>query len=127
MRVLIASGQSRAALEMTDSWRSAVGTSWTFATKLAEGEQRRVASDTRQAVAAYLEALRLRDAWIVHERLAQAYLGAGAWQDAERELNVCIARRGEGATWNAPGLHVIPAVYYGLAISPTTTVMRIAR
>jgi tetratricopeptide (TPR) repeat protein/tRNA A-37 threonylcarbamoyl transferase component Bud32 len=114
-RVLIATGQSKAALEVMSSWTSHPGTLWTLVAKVAQGDQRRAADDPRGAITAYLDALRVQDLWIVHERLAQAYLAAGAWQDAQREFSVCVARRGEGAVWDLPSLHLVPGVYYGLA------------
>jgi hypothetical protein len=66
-----------------------------------------------------LEAARgVADAWIVHAELGEAELALGAFADAERELEICRARRGEGLTAfldDAVTARYLPPVLYELA------------
>jgi hypothetical protein len=60
------------------------------------------------------------DAWLLCLGLGRAYLDAGAFADAVRELEACQARRGEGATAFLPDtvtLGVLPPVLYHLALA----------
>jgi tetratricopeptide (TPR) repeat protein len=71
-----------------------------------------------------LESLRAMDAghshdlWVTHATLGQAELDASAFEDAERDLEVCLSRIGESADAfldTTPSLRYLPRVRYALA------------
>lgn len=69
----------------------------------------------RQAVTDLVAAGTLLDTWIGHFDLARAYLAAGAYTQADSELDRCLARRGEALALfldEEPTYGIFPAVYY---------------
>ncbi|HSP18324.1 MAG TPA: protein kinase, partial [Myxococcaceae bacterium] len=62
--------------------------------KILEGELALAAGDARQAISVLGEANLLLDTWIGRFTLARAYLEAGAFAQADSELDRCTARRG---------------------------------
>lgn len=63
--------------------------------KLIEGGIELQAGRTREAIRLFQESLRLSDSWIGHFELGRAYLGLGAYTEADTELSLCFRRRGE--------------------------------
>jgi len=63
--------------------------------KVIEGELALTAGDPRRAITLLGEANGLLDTWIGRFELARAYLDAGAFAQADSELDRCVARRGE--------------------------------
>ena len=63
--------------------------------KVLEGELALAAGDPRRAITLLGEANALLDTWIGRFDLARAYLEAGAFAQADSELDRCVARRGE--------------------------------
>ena len=63
--------------------------------KVLEADLALSAGDSRQAIAILGEANTLLDTWIGRFELARAYLQAGAFAQADSELDRCLARRGE--------------------------------
>ncbi|HEY1907670.1 MAG TPA: tetratricopeptide repeat protein, partial [Myxococcaceae bacterium] len=63
--------------------------------KVLEGELALAAGDPRRAITLLGEANSLLDTWIGRFELARAYLEAGAFAQADSELDRCVARRGE--------------------------------
>jgi tetratricopeptide (TPR) repeat protein len=70
--------------------------------------------NAREAIKTLTEANGLLDTWFGHFDLGRAYLAAGAFPQADSEIDRCIARRGEalslmdeGATYGQ-----FPFVYY---------------
>jgi len=63
--------------------------------KVLEGELALAAGDPRRAISLLGEANGLLDTWIGRFELARAYLAAGAFAQADSELDRCFARRGE--------------------------------
>ena len=109
--LLIEAGGSVRAKELTHTWSESVSPEWRMYARLIDGDVLRLRGRAHEAVLAYQEAGRLHDSWIVHERLGRAYLAAGAFADADRELEACIARRGEAAIFFTPSLSFLPSVY----------------
>ncbi|HZW88855.1 MAG TPA: hypothetical protein VFF12_07235, partial [Myxococcaceae bacterium] len=63
--------------------------------KVLEADLALSAGDSRHAIAILGEANTLLDTWIGRFELARAYLEAGAFAQADSELDRCLARRGE--------------------------------
>ena len=83
--------------------------------RLLDGDLARARSDLHEAIAAYTEAVRTDDSWMAHARLGVAELEAKSYADAVRELELCLARRGEGAIFATPSLSLLPPIYLALA------------
>jgi len=83
--------------------------------KIIEGGMALKRRDTRAAVKALTDANDLLDTWISHYELARAYLEAGAFVEADAELDLCLKRRGESLELlmnNVPTYGYFPPVYY---------------
>jgi tetratricopeptide (TPR) repeat protein len=63
--------------------------------KLIEGDIQLNRGHTKQAIQLYQESDRLVDSWLARFNLARAYVEAGAFTDANTELETCLKRRGE--------------------------------
>jgi hypothetical protein len=79
--------------------------------ELLAGDIARATEHWDDALAAYKRASLIGDGWLVHERLSRALLGAKRFSDAERELDWCIAHRGEAVLVANPSLSFLPDVY----------------
>jgi eukaryotic-like serine/threonine-protein kinase len=83
--------------------------------KILEGEAALKRGDDREAVKVLTEANALLDTWIGHFDLGRAYLGAGAFPQADSEFDRCIKRRGEAVSLfldEEPTYASFPPVYY---------------
>ena len=65
--------------------------------KLLFAERARLHGKPAEAIAGIRESLAIDDTWLAHFYLAKALLLAGQLGDAEAELAICFARRGDGA------------------------------
>jgi eukaryotic-like serine/threonine-protein kinase len=86
--------------------------------KLLEADALRADGKERDALVRIEEAQRISDSWLGHLSLARAHLDLGEYADAEREVRVCIARRGEGVLAfdaDAPSARLVPPLTYYLA------------
>ncbi len=88
--------------------------------KLIRGEVQYAHGDYRDAVRTFQAAKEIADTWIGRMSLGRAYLGAGAFTEADTEFDVCMKRRGEAAAVfldDQPSFHYFPPVLYytGLA------------
>ena len=63
--------------------------------KLIEGDIQLSRGKSRQAIPLFQDSKRLSDSWLARFDLARAYLEAGAYTDANSELETCLKRRGE--------------------------------
>lgn len=73
--------------------------------------------DAKSAIPVLKEAENLADSWLGHFLLGRAYLEAGAFPEADAEIETCIKRRGEASALyldEAPTFHLFPPVYYYL-------------
>jgi tetratricopeptide (TPR) repeat protein/predicted Ser/Thr protein kinase len=71
--------------------------------------------DANEAVKQMTAANNLLDTWIGRFELGQAYLGAGAFMEADSEFDQCMKRRGEAIELfmdNVPTYAYFPPVYY---------------
>lgn len=85
--------------------------------KVLEGEMSLKHGDARRAIALFLEAQKLSDTWIGRLDLGRAYIEAGAFTEADSELENCLKRRGEASAIyldDVPTFRKLPPVYYYL-------------
>ena len=66
--------------------------------KLIEAEAQMKKKDYRDAVRTFQDAQKIADTWLGRLGLGRAYLEAGAFPDAETELDACVKRRGEASS-----------------------------
>lgn len=85
--------------------------------KLLEGEMSLRRGDAKRAIALFQEAEKLSDTWIGRLDLGRAYVEAGAFAEADSELERCLKRRGEASAIyldDVPTFRALPPVYYYL-------------
>jgi tetratricopeptide (TPR) repeat protein/tRNA A-37 threonylcarbamoyl transferase component Bud32 len=83
--------------------------------KILEGELALKGGDARGAIKLLIEANGLLDTWIGHYVLGRAYLEAGAFAQADSELDRCLRRRGEALSLfldEEPTYAYFPPLYY---------------
>ena len=82
--------------------------------KIIEGQIALKIGNARDAIKILTEANNLLDTWFGHFELGRAYLGAGAFPEADSEFERCIARRGEALSLmdEGPTYGHFPVVYY---------------
>jgi serine/threonine protein kinase/tetratricopeptide (TPR) repeat protein len=85
--------------------------------ELVRGEAELLRGKPQDAIKTLEDARKIADTWMGHFLLGRAYLEAGAFPDADRELETCIRRRGEATALfldEAPTWRVYPPVAYYL-------------
>ncbi|HKW64411.1 MAG TPA: protein kinase [Candidatus Acidoferrum sp.] len=85
--------------------------------KILEGEMSLKRGDAKRAIALFLEAQKFSDTWIGRLDLGRAYVEAGAFAEADSELENCLKRRGEASAIyldDVPTFRRLPPVYYYL-------------
>jgi tetratricopeptide (TPR) repeat protein/predicted Ser/Thr protein kinase len=85
--------------------------------KLLEAEIALNRKDVKTAVSVLKDAQNLADSWLGHLLLGRAYLEAGAFPEADSEIETCIKRKGEASAVyldEAPTFRLFPPVYYYL-------------
>lgn len=85
--------------------------------KLLEGEMSVKRGDARRAITDFVEAQKLSDTWIGRLDLGRAYIEAGAFPEADSELENCLKRRGEASAIyldDVPTFRKFPVVHYYL-------------
>jgi tetratricopeptide (TPR) repeat protein len=83
--------------------------------KIIEGDLALKRGEAREAIKALTDAKNLLDTWMGRFELARAYLEAGAFVEADAELDQCLKRRGEALElWlnNVVTYGYFPPVYY---------------
>ncbi|HET9987124.1 MAG TPA: tetratricopeptide repeat protein, partial [Kofleriaceae bacterium] len=112
---LVAAGETKDAAAKIRRWGVAPETEHQIYGQLLAGDVARAEQRWTDAIAAYKAAARLGDGWLIHDRLARAYLGAKQAFDAEQELVWCIDHRGAASLVGNPSLWLLPEVYLELA------------
>jgi serine/threonine-protein kinase len=115
LRALVDAGLAAKVLPKVDEWAKSGSSDRRMYARILEGDLARVAGRLDEAVSAYREAARVRDTWMIHAQLGAAYLLRKEWEEADQELSICWARRGEAALVSAPALHFLPSIVLGLA------------
>lgn len=85
--------------------------------KLLAGEMSLKRGDPKRAISSFQDAQKLSDTWIGRLDLGRAYIDAGAFTEADSELEKCLKRRGEASAVyldDVPTFRVLPPVSYYL-------------
>jgi tetratricopeptide (TPR) repeat protein len=115
--VLLAAGDARAALEVADELDRRDEPEPQMYARLIRGDAALAAGDPRHALARFQEAQRIADSWLGRSGSGRAYLAAGMYPEAQRELGECLRRRGEAAAVfldEVPSFRLLPPVHYHL-------------
>jgi len=118
--VAIEAGDPIGAEAKLSAWAQSPLSEWRLYAKLLAGDLARARHqprDTTAAITAYRDASLIGPSWMIHDRLGRAYLAAGAWADAERELAWCLEHRGEAAVFMTPSLSYLPEIMLARAQS----------
>jgi serine/threonine-protein kinase len=94
-RVLGGSGQAARMATMAESLSERPGDQARLTSLLLRAAALRAKGDRAKAADLLRAGGSPKDAWIVHADLGATYADLGAWADAERELTICVSRRGE--------------------------------
>jgi tetratricopeptide (TPR) repeat protein len=87
--------------------------------KLISGELELMRGRPRQALRFFQESQKLSNSWLARFYLGRAYLAAGAFPQADSELDLCLKRRGEATDVfldEEQTYHFFPQVYYYLGV-----------
>ncbi len=85
--------------------------------KLIEAEYALNRGKLKEALQLIADSRKIADTWMGRYDAARAYLDAGAYAEADSELDVCLKRRGEATALfldESPTYHLFPPVYYYL-------------
>ena len=85
--------------------------------KLIEGEIQLKHGKAQDALKSFIESRKFADTWMGRFDAGRAYVEAGAFAEAESELDVCQKRRGEATALfldESPTYYLFPPVYYYL-------------
>jgi tetratricopeptide (TPR) repeat protein len=117
-RVLISTGALEDAKKIADRIAQRPGDRAKLYAPLLRAELLRAQGQHTRAADAMKAILETADLWIVHAELAATYLEVGAFKDAEREFQTCIAREGQGLCAfmdERESAVLVPPALYGLA------------
>jgi len=116
-RIYVLAGQSAPVPTLITQLSSRLDSDSQAYGKLLEGEMALKRGDAKRAIALFLEAQKQADTWMGRLDLARAYLDAGAYAEADSELERCLKRRGEASAIfldDVPTFRALPPVYYYL-------------
>jgi tetratricopeptide (TPR) repeat protein len=85
--------------------------------KLVEGEIELKHGKAQEGLKLFLDARKIADTWMGRFDSARAYIEAGAFAQADSEIETCLKRRGEVTALfldESPTYHLFPPVYYYL-------------
>jgi serine/threonine protein kinase/tetratricopeptide (TPR) repeat protein len=83
--------------------------------KIVSGEIELRRAHAKEAIKLFQDAQNISNTWMGHFKLAQAYIEAGAFPQADSELSECLKRRGEATdiySDEVQSFHFFPTVYY---------------
>jgi tetratricopeptide (TPR) repeat protein/predicted Ser/Thr protein kinase len=114
-RVFIATGHEAKALGLATELSSRLEPDPQAYAELIRGEVELARGKATEAIKHFLAAKKIADTWAGRFALGRAYLEAGAFAEADAELETCVKRRGEATALfleESPSYHVFPPVYY---------------
>jgi tetratricopeptide (TPR) repeat protein len=116
-RIWIEAGEEKKALLIASELEQKVESDPQMYAKLLRGEAELKRRDTRAAILRFKDARKLADAWLVRYDLGRADIEAGAFTEADQEIEACLKRRGEAMAAyldEVPTAHLLPPVFYYL-------------
>ena len=117
-RIFIAAGRHREGAELAATLGEQLQAHRRAYAKMLEGEIALKQERTTEAVAALQEARKLSDVWLARFDLGVAFVRAGHYAEAVRELELCLKRHGEATAMfldDVPTYRYIVPLYYWLA------------
>jgi eukaryotic-like serine/threonine-protein kinase len=96
--VFLETGQSDKAMELSQKLSQRLEPDPGAYAKLIEAEVQMKKKDYRGAIRTFQDAQKIADTWLGRLGLGRAYLEAGAFPDADTELDACVKRRGEASS-----------------------------
>jgi tetratricopeptide (TPR) repeat protein len=114
-RTFIEAGEIAKAKPVIDSLASELQAAPQAHAQILEGQIALKTGDARQAIKILTAANTQLDTWIGRFELGRAYLAAGAYVQADSEIDRCIKRRGEAISLfvdEDPSFGYFPSVYY---------------
>jgi eukaryotic-like serine/threonine-protein kinase len=95
--VFLQAGKSDKAMELSQKLSQRLEPDPGAYAKLIDAEIQMKRKDYRGAIRTFQEAQKIADTWLGRFGLGRAYLEAGAFPDADTEIDVCVKRRGEAS------------------------------
>ena len=116
-RAYLRAGKDAKALALADELSTRLEQDPQAYAELIRGEVELERGKAREAIKRIENARKVADTWMGHYLLGRAYFEAGAFPDADRELEACVRRRGEATALfldEAPTFRYYPPVLYYL-------------
>lgn len=113
--IYLNSGQESKARSMLAQLTSQLGPEPEMLAKLVEAEIKLQRHEYRESITLFQNAQKVSDSWLGRFGMGRAYLGAGAFTEADAEFEACVKRRGEATAVfldDEPTYRYLPAVYY---------------
>jgi len=115
--LFLEAGKEDKALELSEKLNQRLEPDPGAYSKLIVAEIQLKRKNYRDAVRTFQDSRKIADAWIGHLGLGRAYLEAGAFTEADTELEACVKRRGEATAVfldDEPSWRYFAPVYYYL-------------
>ncbi len=116
-RILIATNREARALSLADELASRLEPDPQAYAELIRGEAELARGKSAEAIRHFQAAKKIADTWAGRFALGRAYVAAGAFAEADAELEACVKRRGEATAVfleESPSYRVFPPVEYYL-------------
>ena len=117
-RAYIEAGQEQKALALAAAMLKSLAPDEQLYANIIRGDVELKRGHAASAIDRFRAALSVSDAWLAHFERARAYVAAGAFTQADSDLELCLQRRGEATAVyldDNPSYHLLPPVYYYLA------------
>jgi tetratricopeptide (TPR) repeat protein len=116
-RVLLVAGEEKKALAVAGDLEQQLEADPQMYAALLKGDVELKRRNFREAIARFKEAQKQGDSWLGRYDLGRAYLEAGSFTEADKELEACLKRRGEATAVyldEVPTYRILPPVYFYL-------------
>jgi tetratricopeptide (TPR) repeat protein len=117
-RAYIEAGQEQKALAIAAAMLKSLAPDDHLYANIIHGDAELKRGHAAPAIDRFRAALSVSDGWLAHFERARAYVAAGAYAQADSDLELCLQRRGEATAVyldDNPSYHLLPPVYYYLA------------
>ena len=114
-RIYVRAHRRERALKLAADLAARIGPEARSHARLVEGELALQSGKPADAVSIFAAAQMLCDSWLAHYFLARAHLENKAFEDALRELNICLKRKGEATSIfldEIPTFRYFPEIHY---------------